>query len=92
MASIRLTRWFAPRTVASIQQREAGYFIVATGKNNQIRGNNALVFAGRKERKAGDVIEVAGHLPCLDPFHVCLAAIHPSAGNFFVSDRRDFPQ
>jgi pSer/pThr/pTyr-binding forkhead associated (FHA) protein len=59
MASIRLKRWFAPRTAASIQLREDGYFIVAAGKNVQIRVNNAPV-AGRKELKAGDVIEVAG--------------------------------
>jgi hypothetical protein len=29
MASIRLKRWFAPRTAASIQQGEDGYFIGA---------------------------------------------------------------
>jgi pSer/pThr/pTyr-binding forkhead associated (FHA) protein len=60
MASIRLKRWFAPRTAASIQQREDGYFIVTAGNNSQIRVNNAQVTAGRKELKAGDVIEVAG--------------------------------
>jgi pSer/pThr/pTyr-binding forkhead associated (FHA) protein len=60
MASIRLKKWFAPRTAASIQEGEGGYFIVGAGKNSQIKVNNAQVTAGRKELKAGDVIEVAG--------------------------------
>ena len=60
MASIRLKRWFAPRIAASIQLREDGYYIVGAGRKSKVTVNDTEINAGKKELKAGDVIEVAG--------------------------------
>lgn len=60
MASIRLKRWFAPRIAASIHQREDGYYLVPSGKNVQIKVNNAVVTNKQQELKVGDHFEVAG--------------------------------
>ena len=60
MASIRLKRWFAPRIAASIQLREDGYYIVGAGRKSKVTVNDIEINAGKKELKAGDVIEVAG--------------------------------
>jgi pSer/pThr/pTyr-binding forkhead associated (FHA) protein len=60
MASIRLKRWFAPRIAASIQLREDGYYIVGAGRKSKVKVNDTEINAGKKELKAGDLIEVAG--------------------------------
>ena len=60
LAGIRLKRWFAPRVVASIHQREEGYFLVRAAKNIRIRVNNAELTQGQQELKSGDQFEVAG--------------------------------
>jgi pSer/pThr/pTyr-binding forkhead associated (FHA) protein len=60
MASIRLKRWFAPRIAASIQLREDGYYIVGAGRKSKVKVNDTEISAGKKELRAGDVIEVAG--------------------------------
>jgi hypothetical protein len=60
MASIRLKRWFAPRVVASIHQREDGYFLVRAARHIRIKVNNAEVTQGQQELKSGDQFEVAG--------------------------------
>jgi predicted component of type VI protein secretion system len=60
MASIRLTRWFAPRVAASIHLREEGYFLVRAAKNIRMKVNNAEVTLGQQELRSGDQFEVAG--------------------------------
>jgi hypothetical protein len=60
MASIRLRRWFAPQTAASIHQREDRYFLVAAGRKTKIEINGANMTEAQQELNAGDVIEVAG--------------------------------
>jgi hypothetical protein len=59
LATVRLTRWFAPRVAASIHRREDGYVLFAAGKNITIRINNTEVNR-QHELKAGDIIEVGG--------------------------------
>jgi hypothetical protein len=59
LATVRLTRWFAPRVAASIHRTEDGYVLFAAGKNIKIRINNTEVNR-QHELKAGDIIEVAG--------------------------------
>ncbi len=60
LASIRLRRWFAPRTAASIHLREDGYFLVPAAKNIKISVNKIRVREGQTELKAGDIVELAG--------------------------------
>jgi FHA domain-containing protein len=60
MATIRLKRWFAPRTAASIHQREDGYFVAAAGRKTKIKINGVELKEAQQEMKPGDVIEVAG--------------------------------
>ena len=60
MATVRLRRWFAPQTAASIHHREDGYFLVAAGRKTRIWINGAEMAEAQRELKAGDAIEVAG--------------------------------
>jgi predicted component of type VI protein secretion system len=60
LATIRLKRWFAPQTAASIHHREDGYFIAQAGSKARIRINGAEMAAAQQELKAGDTIEVGG--------------------------------
>lgn len=60
LATIRLTRWFAPRIAASIQQREDTYYIVSAEKNSNIRINGKAIGASQEELKPGDILELAG--------------------------------
>jgi hypothetical protein len=60
LASVRLRRWFAPHTAASIHLREDGYFLVPVAKNIKIRVNKSRVKGGQIELKAGDIVELAG--------------------------------
>lgn len=60
MASVRLRRWFAPETAASIHQREDGYFLVAAGRKTRIGVNGTEMADAQQELKAGDAIELAG--------------------------------
>ena len=60
MATVRLRRWFAPKTAASIHHREDGYFLVAAGRKTKIRINGTEMGNARQQLKAGDVIELAG--------------------------------
>jgi hypothetical protein len=60
MATVRLRRWFAPQTAASIHHREDGYFLAAAGKKNKIKINGAKMANAHQELNAGDAIEVAG--------------------------------
>jgi pSer/pThr/pTyr-binding forkhead associated (FHA) protein len=60
MASIRLRRWFAPQTAASIHRREDRYFLVAAGRKTKIAINGANMTETQQELNPGDVIEVAG--------------------------------
>ncbi len=60
MATVRLRRWFAPQTAASIHHREDGYFLAAAGKKTKIRVNGAKMTGAQQTLNPGDVIEVAG--------------------------------
>ena len=60
MATVRLRRWFAPKTAASIHHREDGYFLAAAGRKTKITINGAEMAGAQQELKAGDVIELAG--------------------------------
>ena len=60
MATVRLRRWFAPQTAASIHHREDGYFLVAAGRKTRIWINGAQMAEAQRKLKAGDAIEVAG--------------------------------
>jgi len=60
MATVRLKRWFAPETAASIHHREDGYFLAAAGMKTKIRINGTEMADAQQKLKAGDVIELAG--------------------------------
>ena len=60
MATVRLKRWFAPQTAASIHHRDDGYFLTRAGRKSKIKVNGAEMTAAQQELKAGDTIEVAG--------------------------------
>jgi pSer/pThr/pTyr-binding forkhead associated (FHA) protein len=60
MATVRLRRWFAPQTAASIHHREDGYFLAAAGKKTKIKVNGTEMTDAHQELNAGDAIEVAG--------------------------------
>lgn len=60
MATVRLRRWFAPQTAASVHQREDGYFLVAAGRRTKIKINGVKMADAKHKLKAGDTIEVAG--------------------------------
>ena len=58
LATVRLKRWFAPQTAASIHHREDGHFLARVG--SKVRINGAEMTAAQQELKAGDTIEVGG--------------------------------
>lgn len=60
MATVRLRRWFAPQTAASIHHREDGYFLAAAGKKTKLRINGTEMMKAHHELNPGDSIEVAG--------------------------------
>jgi pSer/pThr/pTyr-binding forkhead associated (FHA) protein len=60
MATVRLRRWFAPQTAASIHHREDGYFLAAAGKKTKLRINGTEMMKAHQELNPGDAIEVAG--------------------------------
>jgi hypothetical protein len=60
MATVRLRRWFAPQTAASIHHREDGYFLAAAGKKIKIRINGTEMTNTHQALSTGDMIEVAG--------------------------------
>jgi predicted component of type VI protein secretion system len=60
LATVRLKRWFAPHTAASIHHREDGYFLARAGRKARIRINGADMATAQQELKAGDTIEVGG--------------------------------
>jgi predicted component of type VI protein secretion system len=60
MATVRLRRWFAPKTAASIHRREDGYFLAAAGRKTKIWINDNEMVSAQQQLEAGDVIEVAG--------------------------------
>jgi predicted component of type VI protein secretion system len=60
MATVRLRRWFAPQTAASIHHREDGYFLAAAGKKIKIRINGTEMTNTHQALNPGDLIEVAG--------------------------------
>jgi pSer/pThr/pTyr-binding forkhead associated (FHA) protein len=60
MATVRLRRWFAPQTAASIHHRDDGYFLAAAGKKTKIRINGSEMMTAHQELNPGDAIEVAG--------------------------------
>jgi predicted component of type VI protein secretion system len=69
MATVRLKRWFAPATAASIHLREDGYFLVAAGRKNTITINDAEMTGAQQQLKAGDVIKLAGITATFD-YHI----------------------
>jgi hypothetical protein len=60
MSTVRLRRWFAPQTAASIHHREDGYFLAAAGKKTEIRINGTKMTNAQQKLNPGDAIEVAG--------------------------------
>jgi hypothetical protein len=60
MATIRLRRWFAPKTAASIHHREDGYFLATAGRKTKIRINDTEMANAQQQLRDGDVIELAG--------------------------------
>ena len=60
MATVRLKRWFAPKTAASIHHREEGYFLATAGRKTRIRINGTKMAGAQQKLEAGDVIELAG--------------------------------
>jgi pSer/pThr/pTyr-binding forkhead associated (FHA) protein len=60
MATIRLRRWFAPKTAASIHHREDGYFLATAGRKTKIRINDIEMANAQQQLRDGDVIELAG--------------------------------
>jgi pSer/pThr/pTyr-binding forkhead associated (FHA) protein len=59
MASIRLKRFFAPKTAALISKRENKYFIAASDNKIKLKINGEDV-SGQRELNEGDIVEVAG--------------------------------
>ncbi len=60
MATVRLKRWFAPQTAASIHHREDGFFLVAARRKTRIRINSLEMAGAQQQLNPGDVIQVAG--------------------------------
>lgn len=59
MATIRLKRFFAPKTAALISKRDNKYFIAASDQKSKVKINGQDV-AGQRELNEGDIVEVAG--------------------------------
>ena len=59
MATIRLKRFFAPKTAALISKRDNKYFIAASDQKSKVKINGEDV-AGQRELNEGDIVEVAG--------------------------------
>lgn len=59
MATVRLKRFFAPKTAALISKRDNKYFIAASDQKTKIKINGEDI-AGQRELNEGDILEVAG--------------------------------
>ncbi|HEY6248392.1 MAG TPA: FHA domain-containing protein [Candidatus Angelobacter sp.] len=59
MATVRLKRFFAPKTAALISKRDNKYFIAASDKKINLKINGEEI-TGQKELNEGDIVEVAG--------------------------------
>jgi pSer/pThr/pTyr-binding forkhead associated (FHA) protein len=66
LATVRLRRWFAPHTAASIHHREDGYFLARAGSKVRIKINGAEMASAQRELNAGDTIEVGGIIATFD--------------------------
>lgn len=59
MATVRLKRFFAPKTAALISKRDNKYFIAASDRKINLKINGEEI-TGQKELNEGDIVEVAG--------------------------------